>query len=66
MTVAPGAFRAHAEAPDYRVAIEVAYTADADADAIRKELTEAYGLAFAELGKRFTRDNRRRPPAANQ
>ena len=68
MTVQPGGFRVRSEPSNtrFRVAIEVAYTEDANADAIRKELTEAYGLAFAELDKRFTKDNRRRPPVANQ
>lgn len=67
MTVQPGGFRVRSDPnPRFRVALEVAYTEDANADAIRKELNEVHYLAVKELDKRFTRDNRRRPPAANQ
>lgn len=67
MSGQPGAFRVTSN-PDarHRVTIEVAYTEDASPDAIRKALLDVITTATAELDKRLTRDNRRRPPAANQ
>lgn len=63
-----GAYRVRSDpAPEHRVAIEVAYTADAKPNEIRAALADVIATALAELDKRLgPQAPRRQPPAGNE